>query len=270
MDLNELKRTWISDSQPEVQQRIWDRAADSYRARALPSFEDNDFLRQIQNVLPDLNGKSFLDVGCGAGVYALALAKAGGRAVGVDISPRMIEHAKERADTDGIANAEFACLNWSDADIDALGYRGAFDVVFAHMTPAVSDFDTFDKLNACAKHFCLVEKPTRRTDVVLDEAQRRIGIGRDGKFNSDIESIFSYLWNKGYCPQFFYHKEVWNSERSTEDMIAWCTDRSRLKRELTEQDERIIRDYVESVALDGKVMETVLTTRVTIVWRVDE
>ena len=143
MDLNELKRTWISDSQPEVQQRIWDRAADSYRARALPSFEDNDFLRQIQNVLPDLNGKSFLDVGCGAGVYALALAKAGGRAVGVDISPRMIEHAKERADTDGIANAEFACLNWSDADIDALGYRGAFDVVFAHMTPAVSDFDTF-------------------------------------------------------------------------------------------------------------------------------
>jgi SAM-dependent methyltransferase len=270
MNLNELKKSWVSESNPEVQRRIWDRSADSYRARPLPTFEDNEFLQRIREQMPEMKGKRFLDVGCGAGVYALALAKEGGNALGVDISPRMIEHAKERALTDGIPNAEFDCVNWQDADIDALGYRGAFDVVFAHMTPAVCDFDTFEKLNACSRGVCLVEKPTRRSDVVLDEALSRIGIGDNGKYNSDIENTFSYLWNKGYCPAFYYHKEVWNSERTTEDMIAWCTDRARLRRNLNAEDEQTIRQFIESLALDGTVMETVFTTRVTIVWRVDE
>ena len=193
MNLNELKKSWVSESNPEIQRRIWDRSADSYRARPLPTFEDNEFLQRIREQMPEMKGKRFLDVGCGAGVYALALAKEGGNALGVDISPRMIEQAKERALTDGIPNAEFDCVNWQDADIDALGYRGAFDVVFAHMTPAVCDFDTFEKLNACSCGVCLVEKPTRRSDVVLDEALSRIGIGDNGKYNSDIENTFSYI-----------------------------------------------------------------------------
>lgn len=53
-------------------------------------------------------------------------------------------------------------------------------------------------------------------------------------------------------------------------MIAWCTDRARLRRNLNAEDEQTIRQFIESLSLDGTVMETVFTTRVTIVWRVDE
>ena len=270
MKLDELKKIWTSKEQPEVQQRIWDRAADSYRARPLPTFENDDFLKLLRDMMPDMAGKRFLDVGCGAGVYSLAIAMEGGQAVGVDISPKMIGHACERAETEHIPGTEFIALNWADADIDTLGYRGAFDVVFAHMTPAICDYATFDKLNACSRGLCLVEKPTRRNDVVLDEACRRVGIGANEKFNSDLEYIFSYLWNSGYSPAFYYKKEVWKSERTIEDMVAWCTDRARLRKALTSADEQIIREYVESVAVDGMVTETVNTTRVTIAWRVAE
>src|SRR5215475_9468554 len=39
---------------------------------------------------------SVLDVGCGNGYFARALARRGARVTGIDISPRMIEHAKQQ------------------------------------------------------------------------------------------------------------------------------------------------------------------------------
>ena len=41
-------------------------------------------------------GISILDVGCGNGYFARELARRGARVTGIDISPRMIEHAKQQ------------------------------------------------------------------------------------------------------------------------------------------------------------------------------
>ncbi len=51
-------------------------------------------LRQAEPI----QGRSFLDVGCGTGKYALALARRGaGRVVGIDISDKMIQVCQARA-----------------------------------------------------------------------------------------------------------------------------------------------------------------------------
>lgn len=77
----------------------------------LKKFLDGTFRRSIQlryawvlNSLSDLvPGKRVLDVGCGSGRYCVALAKAGaGRVVGVDISSRMLELARKRAEFEGV------------------------------------------------------------------------------------------------------------------------------------------------------------------------
>jgi ubiquinone/menaquinone biosynthesis C-methylase UbiE len=50
-----------------------------------------------------VRGSRIVDVGCGNGYFARLLSRHGARVVGVDISPRMIEHAKERESADSLA-----------------------------------------------------------------------------------------------------------------------------------------------------------------------
>lgn len=268
--LEELRQEWVvMHPKPEVQQRIWDCAAPDYREHPVPEFENDNFLKRMEEMFPPDQTMRTLDVGCGSGVYSMALAHRVKQAVGVDISPRMIEFAKERAERLSLSNTEFRCMDWASADIDSFRYRGAFDIVFAHMTPAVCDYPTLDKLNACSKGLCMLEKPTRRRDRIQDEAFRRVGIGRaDRKNDSDLIRIFAYLWYQGYCPSIFYQDEVWDHQRSTGDTVVWCTERARLQKDLTAEDEETIRSFVESQAENSMVREIVTTTRVTMAWRV--
>jgi 2-polyprenyl-3-methyl-5-hydroxy-6-metoxy-1,4-benzoquinol methylase len=60
-----------------------------------------------------VEGRSVIDVGCGPGHYAVALAQMGAaRVVGVDFAPGMIEIARERARRAGVEDrCEFACAD---------------------------------------------------------------------------------------------------------------------------------------------------------------
>jgi len=60
-------------------------------------------------------GDALLDLGCGAGRHAIALAQRGLRVMGVDISEAMLRHARERAET---AQVEIRFLQ---ADLARLG-----------------------------------------------------------------------------------------------------------------------------------------------------
>lgn len=151
--LEQLKQTWVSGqtNTPVLQQQIWDRAAERYGGLPIPDFETDAFLRELDRAIFLDKTMRILDIGCGSGVYSMALAPRVAQAVGVDISPNMIACANDRSQTLGLDNTQFQCLDWAGADIDALGFRGGFDVVFAHMTPAVADYNTFEKLCACSR-----------------------------------------------------------------------------------------------------------------------
>ncbi len=76
-------------------------------------------------------GDRVLDVGCGTGVVALTAARAGARATGADLTPALLERARE--------NAQLAALEieFLEADVEALPFEdAAFDIVlsqFGHM-----------------------------------------------------------------------------------------------------------------------------------------
>lgn len=56
--------------------------------------------RLVLELAGDVTGRGVLDVGCGSGALALALARRGAHVVGIDASSSMIEAAKQRAQTD--------------------------------------------------------------------------------------------------------------------------------------------------------------------------
>jgi len=76
-------------------------------------------------------GQDVLDVGCGTGVAAITAARIGARVRGIDLTPELLERARENA---RIATVE---IEFREGDAEALPFEdGAFDVVlsqFAHM-----------------------------------------------------------------------------------------------------------------------------------------
>ena len=81
----------------------WDRAADAFD-RAQTSgldFYRTEFFGPAQiELCGDVRGLSLIDVGCGSGYLARAMAERGARVTGIDVSPRMIALAeRHEADT---------------------------------------------------------------------------------------------------------------------------------------------------------------------------
>lgn len=75
----------------------WDRAADAFVAgqRSGRDYYRHEFLGPAQVAMCGaVAGTRLLDVGCGGGYIAREMARRGARVVGIDISPRMVEHAR--------------------------------------------------------------------------------------------------------------------------------------------------------------------------------
>jgi SAM-dependent methyltransferase len=74
---------------------------------------------------------SVLDVGCGTGVAAVTAARKGASVTGLDLTPALLERARENASIAGVE------VNFTEGDVEALPYDDcSFDVVlsqFGHM-----------------------------------------------------------------------------------------------------------------------------------------
>lgn len=77
-------------------------------------------------------GEKVLDVACGTGVVAITAARAGATVSGLDLTPELLEHARENEKL-----AECGPVEWTEGDAERLPYPDAtFDVVlsqFGHM-----------------------------------------------------------------------------------------------------------------------------------------
>lgn len=72
-------------------------------------------------------GHRVLDVGCGPGRHALGLARAGCEVVGVDISQRFVDLARESADAEGLADR----VSFVRADARNLSFEAEFDAAIS-------------------------------------------------------------------------------------------------------------------------------------------
>jgi SAM-dependent methyltransferase len=76
-------------------------------------------------------GQQVLDVGCGTGVVAITARRRGARVTGIDLTPELLQRARENA---AIADVD---IEWHEGDVESLPFDdGAFDMVlsqFGHM-----------------------------------------------------------------------------------------------------------------------------------------
>jgi ubiquinone/menaquinone biosynthesis C-methylase UbiE len=77
-------------------------------------------------------GERVLDVGCGTGSLALRCAERGARATGIDISPRMLDVARAKAEAAGLKD-EIELRELSAIDLDESFAEQSFDVVMSSL-----------------------------------------------------------------------------------------------------------------------------------------
>ena len=63
-------------------------------------------------------GDTVLDLYCGVGTITLAMSRAAGKVIGVEVIPQAVEDAKQNAIRNGVTNAEFICADAGEAALE--------------------------------------------------------------------------------------------------------------------------------------------------------
>lgn len=97
-------------------------------------------------------GQQVLDVGAGTGALSLAAVEAGAVVTALDVSAAMLGRLREV-----VAPAKVTLVqgDWRSIDVDAAGWRGAFDLVAAQMVPSLREPADFERMSACSRGACV-------------------------------------------------------------------------------------------------------------------
>jgi CTP:molybdopterin cytidylyltransferase MocA/SAM-dependent methyltransferase len=126
--------------------------------RADPTRTDDAVLERLLALAH--TGERWLDVGAGAGRFALPIARAldesGGEVVALDASPSMLEGLREIAEDYAIDNVRTVEARWPPADARAAQAFDADLVLIAHVGYDIEDIGAFvDGLEAAAGRMCV-------------------------------------------------------------------------------------------------------------------
>ena len=87
-----------------------------------------------------------LDLYCGVGTITLAMAKAAGKVIGIEVIPQAVEDAKDNAQRNGIENAEFFCGDAGQAALELEKQGIQADVVVVDPPRKGLNADTIEAL----------------------------------------------------------------------------------------------------------------------------
>ncbi len=243
--LKELEQQFIcrSDSRKISRRESWDQRAEDWDSKYRREEERSEHEVRIRDMSAWLRQRGLLgpeqdvaDIGCGPGRFAAEFARTCRSVLGVDISPRMAAYGEAWCKELGLTNTRFAALDFSKADVAALGWEKQFDLVFSSITPAVSSLEGLENLMRMSRAWCF-NASFVYNDNPLHRDMMLTLFGREPRRNKTSHShwfyeLFSLLWHRGYYPETFYYTQR-KSVRLTPDRKT----AERLTRYLLEEDE---------------------------------
>lgn len=161
---------------------FYDELADSYDAITGAAGRAGSTEAFIDGLLKRRDVRSAVDAACGTGLFALALARRGIRTVGADISPGMLDKARQAS-----ADADLP-VTWLHAPMQALAAEldGPFDAVICMGNSLPHLLDDAD-LDATIAGFAALLAPGGLLALhllnyaqVLADRERIVGVTRDG------------------------------------------------------------------------------------------
>ena len=113
----------------------WDHRSEEFSTKRRRELDGPDgaawrrlLTQYIDGIWPDMHHLRVLDVGTGAGFFAILLAEMGARVTGIDMSREMLHEAKENSLAYGVSSlTEFRPMNAQELDFD----DASFDIVIS-------------------------------------------------------------------------------------------------------------------------------------------
>lgn len=270
MKIDEIEKFWTAqkrsrNTQSEVD--LWNSQSEDPIYHRIPTSDDNEFLKLLER--EHMLDKSYdvLDIGCGVGIYSIAIAKKVHSVTGLDISTNMLQHGEKIIEKNKINNVDLELVDWNTIDLEQLGMKNRFDLVFVHTSPAISSFDSFKKMIDASKRYCAICVISRMTQPVLQRVYEIAGVEDNSRFlENSLVYMFDVLFQMGYEPKFHYEKLNYSLTQSYEGACLYYLSRVNMIKGASERKIACIKDYLKSIVKDGLITEVIDPTLVTLYW----
>lgn len=256
---------------------VWNRRAKSYNDHA--GTESGNM--RVEETLAFLDAYGIfnrklriLDLGCGPGNFSLAFAERGHEVVALDPAAKMLDMLAEKlqAKPDCKALISTVQADWHTLSLAEYGWNGYFDLVFASMTPGVSDIETLQKSMAAAKHHVYLSRfAGARTHPSVEKIWNQFQAKPYYSLSLDVLFPHNWLYAMGYRP--VQHFARWEREhtQTLDDAVEEIKNVLALRMDLDEVAEEAIRCYVEDrVDREGMFTEVKGATSAMLLWNVEK
>jgi ubiquinone/menaquinone biosynthesis C-methylase UbiE len=200
---------------------FWDRMAQHY-----PMPFDGPTLADTLRVLTLVKGqgveiahRTILDIGCGTGICTLPLAREAAMVTGLDDSEAMLARMIEAASVAGIQNVGPVTASWKTLDPAVCGFEKAFDIAWVSMSPAVQTLPDFEKMERCARRWCVyIGWGRKRKNDLMEEIFRLHSLPFGPP--PGVEEAYDILVRAGRAPCFpKFFDASWEWKGTVEDAL---------------------------------------------------
>ena len=145
----------------------------------------------------------------------------------------------------------------------------SYDLVFASMTPAVSNFESLQKMNEASKGYCYLSGFVYRQDSIWDEIRNNIlKLDKDTEKQNKVYYAFNILWNMEIYPDVEYYQGEHIHRFATEDLVEMYTQKSQASvKDIDANSIEKISEFIRSKAVDGIVEEEMKSKSAALIWK---
>lgn len=219
-------------------------------------------------LIPD---SDLLDIGCGPGNFSLPLAEVCRSVTALDGASEMCRQLQGKVDLLGRNNIKIMHRLWEEIDLDREQMVNKYDLVFASMTDAVSDYPTLEAMNhASKKNCCLVFWAENGKNRACSELWELIFKETDTGYGmASVIYPFNLLYSLGYFPSIRFINSEWSTEEPVEEAFESLTRFFWLYTDITPYIKDVITRYVIENAEDGVFMRKTEARLGVVTWKID-
>lgn len=206
-------------------------------------------------------GRRVLDIGCGTGVYGLALAGTAKTVLGLDSSPSMLRIFRAERRKRGIANASCSLSAWSAVPSSSLA--GRFDIALASMTMAIKTRADLLKMEKAAPCCVYVGWAGIRRNALLEKVYSKHAVKYQAPEGAAL--VLEALKKLGREPVVRFIRDSWEKKSSVGETLRDIG--TGLKVNGAEMDRVWVKGLLERMARKGLVRQVTSVRKALITWR---
>jgi SAM-dependent methyltransferase len=213
-----------------------------------------------------------LDIGAGPGNFAAPMCQKVAEVTAVEPSEGMVSILRQKAGEEGITNLRVLQKTWEEVDLQTEDWSGAFDLVFASMSPGVSNPDMLEKMLASSKAFCYLSGWSGgrwgKWGLAQSELWPEIFGKQLGDYPSDILYPFGMLYAMGYRPELRFKQPEVHLEMVEEEAVEGLSNHFSRYVEVDSAVRTKIATYVHNCCRAGIFTQVYKTCQGFMLWRI--